>query len=212
MTSADHVLDPDGDMTIVLKNPGAPFKVTQSLWWDGVPHPERKKEVTFLVSSKHLSLGSNYFRRALQGPWAENCTDGMKRFEAHDWEESTFLLVLCAIHGRMHGIRLSFNLDTLVDVARVVNYYQCSEAAFVLVGGNMDDFSNPWTRLDVRDRVLEIFIFFAFNMAEKFLWATNNCILYSHDVVFNVDAELGLPDEIVGMYWRLMQVNGLLLV
>ena len=134
----------------------------------------------------------------------------MKRWEAHDWNQYAFFLVLRAIHGRMHGFRPSFDLYTLVDVAQVVDYYQCSDAASLLVAGTIDSYPDPWSNSPTQERILGIFIFFAFSMASEFEYATGNCIRHSLGVISNEDVPL--PDEIVGMYWRSMQVNGLLFV
>ena len=99
-----------------------------------------------------------------------------------------------------------------MNVARVVDYYQCSEAAFVLVAGTMEGFPDPWTCSSIRDRILEIFIYFAFSMKDRFFAATQDCVMFSYGVISNDDMELGLPDEIVGMYRRVVQVNELLFV
>lgn len=96
-----HVLDPVGDIILVLRNPNAPFAVWDE--WEGVGssesasatdednppspptlfgdepapaddevEPEQPSKIRFRLSSRHLSLASRYFEKQLEAPWKDD--------------------------------------------------------------------------------------------------------------------------------------------
>ena len=134
---ADFVLDPDGDILLVLNNPDAQYLPHRYLHFyvheaDWEPAPERKP-MSFLVSSKHLTLASEYFRTALNGAWSDTTvTDGPRRLEATDWDHKALLVVLRIIHGRGFRLSRSPDFDIIGEIALIADYYKCVEPIYPL--------------------------------------------------------------------------------
>jgi hypothetical protein len=95
---ADHIMDPDGDSLLTLRNPNAQLAVASTVPFD--------KSVTFLVSSHYLILASVMSKAMLSGQWYESSkkTDGLFHIDAQDWDIEAFSLVLNAIHGQTQHI------------------------------------------------------------------------------------------------------------
>lgn len=105
------VLDPRGDLLLILETPGSPFhghqKVergqhgnAQSTPTAAVPHGLVKlttePRFLYLVSSERLQRTCRYFRTTLSGRWPVNVgPDGLKRMTASD----TTLSLSCAYAG-----------------------------------------------------------------------------------------------------------------
>ncbi|KAF7594368.1 hypothetical protein BBP40_009349 [Aspergillus hancockii] len=75
MKEPTSVIDENGDVVIVLRNPNAPFTV----WAEGPESAKEKKmaesqEFRILVSSKHLILLSPVFKAAFTRDWKEGRT------------------------------------------------------------------------------------------------------------------------------------------
>ncbi|WQF77009.1 Putative SKP1/BTB/POZ domain superfamily protein [Colletotrichum destructivum] len=88
-------------------------------------------EVSFLVSSRHLSLASDYFKTQLSSRWRKATTirlDGRCQFDASDWDVDALLLLLRIIHGRTKEIPRRVDLETLAKVAVLIDYYKCHDA------------------------------------------------------------------------------------
>ncbi|KAF5634262.1 hypothetical protein F52700_5984 [Fusarium sp. NRRL 52700] len=94
-----------------------------------VPHL-KKKEVRMLVSGKHLELASPIFKTMVTGPFAEGKADssGFHLITASDWDPEAFKIVLTIMHGYNRDVPRSLNLEMLVKVAMIVNYYVCLES------------------------------------------------------------------------------------
>ncbi|KAI1467648.1 uncharacterized protein F4812DRAFT_404132 [Daldinia caldariorum] len=94
-------------------------------------------QVKFRVSSKHLCLASEYFKRLLQGPWKEATStseDGLRHVDAYHWDQEAMLTLMQIIHGRNYHLPLYPTLEYLAKIAVLVDYYQCHEAVSLWAG------------------------------------------------------------------------------
>ncbi|GAB0133077.1 hypothetical protein EsDP_00001493 [Epichloe bromicola] len=101
-----------------------------------------RDEVRFRLSSKHLSLASPVFNAMLSGGWKESITpvdrseknqneeaqDGqLREITATEWDTEAFLLLLNIFHGRHRQVPLVIDLDMLVKMSVLVDYYKSYE-------------------------------------------------------------------------------------
>ncbi|KAF3059544.1 hypothetical protein GL218_05109 [Daldinia childiae] len=135
-------LDPKGDVLLTLHNPNAPFAVWDEYWYRKIateathvrPIYKSNAKVQFLLSSRHLSLASGYFKNLLRGPWIEatpTSPDGRLCVDAEGWDENSMLILMRIIHGHNYKIPKSMTLEEVAKVAVLVDYYQCHEAVMV---------------------------------------------------------------------------------
>ncbi|KAE8366050.1 hypothetical protein BDV27DRAFT_171188 [Aspergillus caelatus] len=99
--------------------------------------PRRRLQIR--VSSKHLVLACPQFERSLQDGFEEGTTlkaTGSLQFPVQDWEAIPFLILMLIIHHRARMVPREVSLARLVEIARLVDYYECYEA--------VEPFSGPW--------------------------------------------------------------------
>lgn len=125
-----HVLDTDYDPVIVLKNPSTTFA--------GVTVPTNAEEIHYHVSSRHLQLASPWFKRAMsKEAWIESDSEnGYYHTFAQDWNEQSFLVLLSIFHLRHKQVRPVVSLDSLAEIAVLVDYYEC--------GATMELLTDMW--------------------------------------------------------------------
>ncbi|EGX93696.1 hypothetical protein CCM_01965 [Cordyceps militaris CM01] len=142
-----------GDLLIVLTPPTEPF----ALWQDkkesetktdpgaakqAAEETDEKSsakdtktiqpEYTFLVSSHILRHASRLFEKDLDpdGPWKqpEVQTDGLRHKHLEDFDPQALSHVLNLIHFRTTQVPDKLEMETLAEVAVIVDYFQCHEA------------------------------------------------------------------------------------
>ena len=90
------------------------------------------------VSSKHITLASRYFQRMLQGQWKEGeQLRSRGHVEIHieeNWEVDTFIILLNIIHCRSKAVPKTVNLETLVDLTVLADFYDCVDAVHFYAG------------------------------------------------------------------------------
>ncbi|KXX78120.1 hypothetical protein MMYC01_205084, partial [Madurella mycetomatis] len=134
----DHILDPSGDVIFSLKNPNAPFAV----WKDGKDNKSltsMTRTVTFLVSSRHLTLASPVLKAALTGGWKEGAVDeasSLREISTEEWDVEAMAIVMSIIHHRWPNVPRIVSLELLAKIAVIVDYYQTHETVQVM--------SEPW--------------------------------------------------------------------
>lgn len=88
--------------------------------------------VHYRVSSRHLTLASPWFKRALTSPGSKeavpNPTDGRFYVPASDWDEEAFLILLNIFHLRKRSIPETVSLEMLAKIAVLVDYYELKGA------------------------------------------------------------------------------------
>ena len=91
--------------------------------------PDSGLFVQFQVSSAHLRLGSQYFKKALDGGFKESqsTADGFRHVDSEGWDKEAFHLVMKIIHGRSRQVPRNLDLQMLAKVATIVDYYECYE-------------------------------------------------------------------------------------
>ncbi len=116
MSSAENlVLDPDGDVLLVLSRPKTPNTV---------------EEVEVKASSKHLTLASRVFRVMFDGRFREGIVpEGhqLRRVPLPDDDADATMLLLQIIHGRARQLPQSIDLAFLKVIAILVDKYALHE-------------------------------------------------------------------------------------
>lgn len=105
--------------------------------WGSLVPPQRHLQIR--ASSKHLTLASPQFGRTLQNGFQEGTelrATGCLTFPVRDWEARPILILMLIIHHRARVVPRLPSLDRLVEVARLVDYYECHEPVEV--------FSRSW--------------------------------------------------------------------
>lgn len=164
-----HHIDPDGDVILTLHNPNQAFAVWHpsgdastsdgSSISDGssstgnpsiestfIEVTDDRDAVRFQLSSKHLTLASNYFKNTLTGPWKESIKKGGQRdLNDYDWSEKALLIVLNIIHGRNRDVPNRVSRHLMTEIAAITDYYQCHEAIELWYKDVWwDNNRNPW--------------------------------------------------------------------
>lgn len=117
-----HQLDPDGD--IILFTPEASLI-------DINKGNVLGNYARFQVSSKHLTLASDYFKRMLKSCWAEGnalSKKGAVEIPVNDCKSDILLIILNIIHGRTRRLPQKLSLPQLADIAVATDFFQCHEA------------------------------------------------------------------------------------
>lgn len=140
----DHVIDPWGDVVFTLtprKHPqeepasasDSADEQSETQEHDSAASEDEPKNVTFLVSSRHLILASPMFKAALTGPWKEALVEGgLQSMDAEDWDVHAVTIVFDIIHGHWPSVPHNVDLDTLSSIAMVVDYYQLGSAMHLI--------------------------------------------------------------------------------
>ncbi|KAI0413416.1 hypothetical protein F5X98DRAFT_285550 [Xylaria grammica] len=147
MAQPDIILDPDGDLLVILCVSSRvidPLEEPESnaleieaaeLDIDKEAQPTQPDAVVaekrhFKASSKHLTLASAYFKIMMDGPWREATEfhdDGLRHWVVEGFNLKAMTIVLSIIHGKDHAVPRRLSLDMLVEVARIVDYIKCHE-------------------------------------------------------------------------------------
>ncbi|KAE8349896.1 hypothetical protein BDV28DRAFT_163312 [Aspergillus coremiiformis] len=125
---ATHVIDPEGEVMLVLQNPNAPFAV-----WEGDSESKKddtlqKQEFRILVSAKHLTFVSPVFKYALEGNWKEGNVVRAGRvveITADGWDLEALLMLLKICHCQHHQIPRTISLELLAKILVLADCYQC---------------------------------------------------------------------------------------
>lgn len=155
--------------------------------------------VKFRLSSKHLSLVSEYFLCMLSGPWREASPDENANYAliANEWDEEALLIVMKIVHGQTWDVPRSMNLELLTKIALVVDYYQFHQVIEPW-------YTNIWPRItnfDVsqgynKDFASRLFIHWVFSDADEFADLTKKIIRESREPLRAWN--LALPMDIIG--------------
>ncbi|OGM42367.1 hypothetical protein ABOM_007917 [Aspergillus bombycis] len=103
------------------------------------PECTTQRRLQIRASSKHLTLSCPQFERTFQMGFQEGTqlrTKGHLKFPIRDWEPIPFLILMLIIHHRTRLVPREVSLDSLVEIARLVDYYECYEA--------VEPFSDSW--------------------------------------------------------------------
>ncbi|KAK0744810.1 hypothetical protein B0T21DRAFT_358445 [Apiosordaria backusii] len=130
----NHILDPSGDVIFTLEKPNAPFAIWNGISNNSNPSKEQPavihKPVTFLVSSRHLSLASPMLEVALTGGWKETIareTDSLHEISTEGWDVQAMVITMSIIHHKWSQVPQKVDLELLAKIAVIVDYYQMYE-------------------------------------------------------------------------------------
>lgn len=152
-----HQVDPDGD--IILFTPEAPLIDISK---GNVPGNYAR----FQVSSKHLTLASDYFKRMLKGCWAEGdalSTKGFAQIPVNDCRPDILLIILNIIHGYSRRVPQKVSLPQLTDIAVATDFFQCHEAIEIFAGIWIQDLKSLVSFLFSEDTKKWMMIAWVFN-------------------------------------------------
>ncbi|KAL5616019.1 hypothetical protein FOBRF1_004767 [Fusarium oxysporum] len=112
------------------------------VWHSPALKDKKAAEYRFRVSSHHLTAVSPMFSCMLKGPWKESAAPdaatssdswdqtpaatAIREISATDWNIHALITVLNIIHGRHNEIPRQVSIKFIVDVAVIVNYYECA--------------------------------------------------------------------------------------
>ncbi|KAF2690671.1 hypothetical protein K458DRAFT_354854 [Lentithecium fluviatile CBS 122367] len=140
---------------------------------------EEEVGVCYYVSSRHLALGSEFFKSSLtKNGWAEgqsSTSDGKYHLWASDWDPEAFLILLNVLHLRNRQVPRSLTLEMLAKMAVLVDYYRCGEAVDVFSEMWIDSAkkTSPVPSTYGRDLVLWMCIAWVFKLPVEFGQTTN---------------------------------------
>ncbi|KAL7912612.1 hypothetical protein GGI35DRAFT_440707 [Trichoderma velutinum] len=218
MKPSIHQVDPDGDTLLILHYPNAPFAAMGSAVFhpgqlaDPLSEQirqirlqprcfekshskpqvrENKKEIHFRLSSKHLTLASEYFRKMMANGWKETTPAKGYSFiiTAEEWDQKALLILMNIIHGRTTQIPLTISLEMLAKVSVLVDYYKCHEAVEFFAKAWISNLTEPVPSSYGRNLLLRLCISWIFSEAAIFRKLTKTAVYQSEGHIHS----LGLP-------------------
>jgi hypothetical protein len=204
-TVADDNVKPESSNEDPAPDPQTSGTGDQSAATEGNGEPEKEdsnedRRVRIRASSKHMKLASPVFRRMSAGKWKEsrNLAAG-KRFEIQSECEDVdaMLILMNIIHGRGSKVPREVTLDKLVEVAVLVDYYECHEVVDVMAEIWMDKLLGSMPSTYGKDTVSWIFISWVFQRPSAFTSATKIAATQSQQRI-EPDG-LPIPLRILGM-------------
>lgn len=121
--------------------------------------PSLQREIRYKVSSKHLTLASPAFAKALSGSWREGSTlreKGTVTINVEDWNSEAFLTILNIFHGRFSDIPNQVGVELLAKLTVLADYYQCLANVEVFAHMWMKDGESFLPRVYGRELLLEL--------------------------------------------------------
>lgn len=112
------------------------------------------------------------------------------RYEVHEWDPEALLIVLQIIHGKTAAVDKNLDLEMVVKVALVVDYFQCPGPVATFAETWMNAMPDPSKVTTItRDLVLSIFVALVFGLESRF----TNCTRTAMFVGLAPIPTLGLP-------------------
>ncbi|PTB46205.1 uncharacterized protein TrAFT101_004323 [Trichoderma asperellum] len=218
-----HKVDPNGDTLLILRNPNAPFAGDATVWPDALPKyrsdrlkrnereleliaqaehptPDGPREVHFQLSSKHLTLTSEYFRALVANRWKEASSSCGFAYTvtAEDWDEAALLMVMNIIHCQTSEIPQDIDSEMVAKMTVIVDYYQCTKAISFYVDIWMRSFDSRELSCGgyKRKLLLRLFISQLFFNADDFQRCTQVIIRESRGPMHSLG--LPFPQNLIG--------------
>ncbi|KAE8412770.1 hypothetical protein BDV36DRAFT_300570 [Aspergillus pseudocaelatus] len=199
-SNATHVIDPDGNVMIILQNANRPFAASSE-----ESNPPKKcktsqnQEFRILVSASHLTFVSPVLRSALDGTWKEGltfCTAGSVNITADGWDLEAFLILLRICHCKHHQVPRTLSLELLAKITVLVDYYECFDVlrffADTWISCLEQDFPTQYSR----GLLLWVWISWALKLPALFQQATGVVINQATDSITALG--LPIPQKIIG--------------
>jgi hypothetical protein len=210
MSQPTHIIDPDGEVIILLRNENfqfAPLKedvITEPVKEGSVPEDkpvpeEAVEEFRIQVSAKHLTLASPYFKSLLTSRWKESIAYFEKAHTEVSMEDCSIealLILLRVIHCQYYQVPKTLSFEMLAEVASLTDYYKCREAVDVLAERWIIALEENIPTSYSRDVILWMWISWFFNLPVQFKQATSTAMTCSNGLI--VDLGLPIPQHILG--------------
>jgi BTB/POZ domain len=117
-----YELDPKGDITLILSG-----RVEENTFSNTDLYSESSaRDISVIVSSKHLSSGSAFFRAMFEGSFQER---GRNTIELQGDPPAALISLLYVVHGGTWDMPRLLKLRDLTDVALTIDKYGFWEAA-----------------------------------------------------------------------------------
>ncbi|KAJ5925538.1 hypothetical protein N7454_008177 [Penicillium verhagenii] len=215
MDQPTHIIDPDGEVMILLRDANSTFAQPCDMTvFDTSSEDERRisdvkeppveeppaetPEIRIQVSAKHLIFASPVFKKLLTGRFKESVTywqEGSVEIAAEAWDLEAFLIVLRAIHGLHAEIPQELSLEMIAKVAVVADYYDCKAALYLMTDmwvNNVEKVNYEEEKLStavLRELIIWLWISWTFHLSSKFKETTSIAMSRS----FGLIESLGLP-------------------
>ncbi|KAL2836904.1 hypothetical protein BJX68DRAFT_274316 [Aspergillus pseudodeflectus] len=153
------------------------------------PTPEPMGQVLRIqVSAKHLALASPVFKQELR--------DSLKNeIHARGWGTLPFFILLQIIHCQNSKLPRALSLDTLADVARLADYYQCKDTIGILTEIWIKALPEPDTTKLSRDLMLWLWVAFFFHLGDAFSKISSAVLSLGDGPIDSLD--LPFPSELL---------------
>ena len=182
MNPTDRIIDPDGEVRIVLRNARLP----------ALKPGNNVEPFNIRVSAKHLVFASPVFKKLLMGNFKEGITllqNSSVEITAEDWSLGTLMTVLHAIHGQYHLMPEKLSLETMSEVAAITDYYDCKNVLHLIKKTWIKNLSDKMPETYCRSLVVWIWVSWYFQMPSEFKTATSVAMSLSDN---RIDS-FGLP-------------------
>ncbi|EAW13266.1 uncharacterized protein ACLA_017130 [Aspergillus clavatus NRRL 1] len=181
MDQRTYELDPKGDVVFLLYD--VPHSLLHSL--DETPStststspaqsiPADNEDTPTLLriraSSKHLTLACPQIERSLSNGFSEAKqlrATGHVEVDIDNWDAAAFLCLMMIIHGRTRAVPRRVSIDELVEMAVLVDYYECYEAVEVFTEMWMEALKRK-PMAGVEDAEKWLFVAWVFQQQEMF--------------------------------------------
>ncbi|KAE8420292.1 hypothetical protein BDV36DRAFT_293425 [Aspergillus pseudocaelatus] len=161
---------------------------------DSINTPEcaPRRVLQIRASSRHLILACPQFKRSLQDGFQEGTTlkaTGHLKFPIREWEAIPFLILMLIIHHRTRMVPREVSLNRLVEIAQLVDYYECHEAVEVFSHSWLMNLkikplsSKSWKPSTLDEAQKALFVSWVFNEAEVFQRSSRYLESRSRDIV-----------------------------
>lgn len=200
MSSEDCILDPDGDVFLILTDQDEerkPKRTRQSVESNAGP---RKMRVQ--CSSKHLTLASPVFKAMLSRDFKESAalrSVGTLELPLPDDDPAALLILLNLMHWQTKAVPRGLKLDMLTRVAIMVDKYQLQTVMGIISGIWIDRLIHKIPQTWTEDLRRWMFISWVLQRPAEFKFATE---IAEQQSVFRIDESeeiaLPIPCSIVG--------------
>ncbi|KAF4881470.1 hypothetical protein CGCFRS4_v015522 [Colletotrichum fructicola] len=157
--------------------------------------------VKFVVSSRHLSLSSRYFKKALSELWAKTLVhseDGRRHLQAADWDADALLILMQIFHARTKNIPRSVDLEQLAKIAVLVDYYKCHDTVKFFATLWIDSLQEQLPSQCNRELVLWLFVSVVFRRDDIFQAITKTAVTESKGPLPTLG--LSIPERLISLY------------
>ncbi|KAJ5087213.1 hypothetical protein N7456_010829 [Penicillium angulare] len=226
MDLATRILDPDGEVTIILRHAKlsqadeaiqessessetsddtpvgeqhSPVEQPNAEMATGQqPEPE-VQEFRYQVSAKHLTFASPVFKRLLTGGWKESTIYSENVYveiTASDWDDEAFAILLRVIHGQYHEVPQKVTLHMLAEIGVIADYYDCKQALLIMIDMWVNALEEKMPSDYSVTTMRWIWVSWYFNLPKNFQESTSVAMASSTGVIDKCD--FPIPDKVIG--------------